>query len=146
MKRTHIHVGVSDLTAAITRYSALFGAAPVLVKDDYAKWLLDDPQLNFAITTRDGKPGEVSHLGIQLDSEEELDALAAGLRDVDAPLSADRDAHCCYAKSDKEWTVDADGIAWELFVTHEQDESFGEDRAPHAAGPKNGETAKVCCS
>lgn len=137
MKRTHIHVGVSDLTAAITRYTALFGAAPVLVKDDYAKWLLDDPQLNFAITTREGKAGEICHLGLQLGNQKELDLMAQALRDVEAPVSSERDAHCCYAKSDKEWTVDADGISWELFVTHEQSETF------NAASGQ--EATKACC-
>lgn len=143
MKRTHIHIGVSDLNAAITRYSALFGAAPVLAKDDYAKWMLDNPQLNFAISSREA-PGEVSHLGLQLDDEDALDSLAGDLRAAGAPLSAERGAHCCYARSDKEWTEDADGIAWELFVTHEQNEAFGKDRDPASPGIDSAKTSACC--
>jgi len=139
MKRTHIHVGVADLDAAIHRYTALFGAAPALVKDDYAKWMLDDPALNFAISTREGAPGHISHLGLQLESVEALESLTSELRGADAPVQSDREAHCCYARSDKEWTEDADGIAWELFVTHDQDEAFGDDSGPLGA------KAEACC-
>jgi len=142
MKRTHIHVGVSNIAESVARYAALFGAQPSVLKEDYAKWLLDDPALNFAISTREGQPGAVSHLGIQLDDETELSELADRVRKAGARTEPETNAHCCYARSDKEWTQDPDGLIWELFVTHDQDEAFGEARAPDARGEDAG---KACC-
>src|SRR5271169_4694721 len=112
MKRFHVHVSVGDLQENVRFYSAIFGAQPSVVKEDYAKWMLDDPRVNFAISTRGDNPG-VNHLGIQAESDAELKALRVGIIEAQAPLVEQKDASCCYAKSDKYWTMDPQGIAWE---------------------------------
>jgi hypothetical protein len=116
MKRFHIHAHVEDLQASIGFYSKLFAAAPTRLESDYAKWMLDDPRINFAISTRGGKPG-VDHLGIQADSDEELAELKARARDADLAMKAEGETSCCYARSDKYWLTDPQGIAWEHFHT-----------------------------
>ena len=114
MKRFHVHVSVPDLAASIRFYSALFGAEPAVTKDDYAKWMVDDPRINFAISQRGAKVG-VNHLGFQVDSGEELGALHGRLEAADRGVVAEMNASCCYAKSDKYWVTDPAGIAWESF-------------------------------
>jgi catechol 2,3-dioxygenase-like lactoylglutathione lyase family enzyme len=114
MKRFHVHVAVPDLDAGIRFYSTLFGAAPSVRKDDYAKWMIDEPRINFAISQRGGAPG-VNHLGFQVDSGEELEALHANLQAADRAVVAEEGANCCYARSDKYWVTDPAGIAWESF-------------------------------
>jgi catechol 2,3-dioxygenase-like lactoylglutathione lyase family enzyme len=114
MKRFHVHVAVPDLAASIRFYSTLFGMEPSVTKDDYAKWMLDDPRLNFAISERGAKIG-VNHLGLQVDSGDELDALHGQLAAADRGVVAEMGANCCYAKSDKYWVTDPAGIAWESF-------------------------------
>src|SRR5882672_1484423 len=116
MKRLHVHVGVHDLAQSIRFYSALFAAQPSVTKDDYAKWMLDDPRVNFAISKRAAKTG-LDHLGIQAENAEELEAIGSQLAQADVSTLAQKDASCCYAKSDKYWTLDPQGIAWESFHT-----------------------------
>jgi glyoxalase/bleomycin resistance protein/dioxygenase superfamily protein len=116
MKRFHVHVAVPDLGTGIRFYSTLFGSAPTVHENDYAKWMLDEPHLNFAISQRSGKPG-VNHLGFQVDSDEELEALHANLKAADRAVVAEKGANCCYARSDKYWITDPAGIAWESFHT-----------------------------
>ena len=114
MKRFHVHVGVANLEENIRFYSTLFGAAPSVLKDDYAKWMLDDPRINFAISQRGSQHG-VNHLGIQVDSSEELAAMQTQLLAADSALTIEEGANCCYAKSDKVWSTDPQGVAWETF-------------------------------
>ena len=116
MKRFHVHLGVADLEQSIRFYSGLFGAQPTMRKDDYAKWMIEDPRINFAISTRGGKPG-VDHLGIQTDTEGELVALKEQARAADMTLVDEGETTCCYARSDKYWLTDPQGIAWEQFHT-----------------------------
>jgi catechol 2,3-dioxygenase-like lactoylglutathione lyase family enzyme len=126
MKRFHMHIAVDNLQSNIRFYSALFGIEPVIRKTDYAKWMLDDPLINFAISARDAKPG-LDHVGIQVDSEASLDEINQRL--VQAGLSAteQKDAQCCYATSNKYWTVDPQGIAWEAFHSLATIPTFGQD-------------------
>lgn len=114
MKRFHVHVSVADLPKSINFYATLFGAPPSVVKEDYAKWMLDDPRLNFAISQRGGALG-VDHLGLQVDAADELTALEAQLRRADAGLVEEMGTTCCYAESDKYWVKDPQGVAWETF-------------------------------
>ena len=114
MKRFHVHVAVKDLEQSVRFYSTMFGAAPSVQKPDYAKWMLDDPRVNFAISQR-GRSLGVNHLGIQAESDEELEAIHAKLRDADAEVVAEKGVHCCYATSDKYWVTDPQGVAWESF-------------------------------
>lgn len=116
MKRFHVHIGVKDLNQSINFYSALFGAAPSVLHTDYAKWMMEDPRVNFAISTRSGNAG-LDHLGLQTDSDEELVQLAAQLKQANPEVTAEADAACCYAVSDKHWVQDPSGIAWEAFHT-----------------------------
>ncbi len=116
MKRFHVHVAVQDLAASIRFYSSVFGAEPSVAKPDYAKWMLEDPRINFAISQR-GAPAGVNHLGIQVDSAEELSALREQVAAADIPAQDEKAANCCYAKSDKYWLQDPQGIAWETFHT-----------------------------
>lgn len=114
MKRFHVHVAVNDLGKSIAFYSAVFGEEPAVVKDDYAKWMLEDPRLNFAISDRGQTPG-VNHLGFQAEDNAELEAIHSNLLKADTAIQREVGAHCCYAKSDKYWVTDPQGIAWETF-------------------------------
>ena len=155
MKRFHVHVGVHDLKQSVRFYSALFAAEPTVLKDDYAKWQLEDPKVNFAISTRPGRAG-IDHLGIQAESAPELEEIGSHLAQADVSVTPQKGASCCYAKSDKYWTVDPQGVAWESFHTLESAPVYGEDRARGAedakgscCGPraaKAGEKAASCCS
>ena len=127
MKRMHIHVGVSDLNEAINFYSTLFGSEPSKVKDDYAKWMLDDPKVNFAISTRVSKG--VDHLGIQVDESEELKTLATRLKNADLGVYGEGQITCCYAESEKAWVKDPAGIAWEAYHTMADAELFNQKKA-----------------
>jgi catechol 2,3-dioxygenase-like lactoylglutathione lyase family enzyme len=127
MKRFHVHAHVEDLGASIAFYSKLFGAAPTRNESDYAKWMLEDPRINFAISTRGGKPG-VDHLGFQTDNEEELAELKSRARAADLAMKSEGETSCCYARSDKYWLTDPQGIAWEQFHTLQDIPVFG--RAP----------------
>jgi hypothetical protein len=116
MKRFHVHVSVPDLHSSIRFYSTLFGTEPAVVKGDYAKWMLEDPRINFAISQRGGKAG-VNHLGLQTDSDEELELLNGQLQRADLATQAEKEIDCCYARSNKYWVTDPTGIAWETFHT-----------------------------
>ena len=116
MKRFHVHLHVQDLQASIDFYSRLFSAPPTRAERDYAKWMLDDPRVNFAISTRGAKPG-LDHLGFQVDSAEELDALKAAAQRADMAMLDEGQTTCCYARSEKHWITDPQGIAWEQFHT-----------------------------
>lgn len=122
MKRLHIHVGVGDLEEGISFYSALFGAKPVKVKEDYAKWLIDDPRVNFAISTGEGRG--VDHLGIQTDDADELAAIRDQLKSADMAMFEEGETVCCYAKSDKTWVQDPSGVAWEAYHNMGDAEKF----------------------
>jgi len=124
MKRFHVHVGVKDLTQSIDFYSALFGATPSVTQDDYAKWMLDDPRINFAISTRSGKTG-LDHLGLQVESASELSQVESQLRQASPEVIAETGAACCYAEGDKHWVEDPAGIAWEAFHTLKTIPVFG---------------------
>jgi len=123
MKRLHIHIGVDKLDDAVRFYNALFGAEPVKTKPDYAKWMLDDPRVNFAISTRARKEG-VDHLGIQADDDAELDELRTRLEAADLSLVNKGETICCYARSDKSWIEDPAGIPWEAYRTMEDAQVF----------------------
>ena len=140
MKRLHVHVGVHDLEQSIRFYSALFASEPSVRKDDYAKWMLDDPRVNFAISIRAGKKG-VDHLGIQAENGGELEELGTRLAQADVSLTAQKGASCCYAKSDKYWTLDPQGIAWESFHSLDTVPVYGADISNAEARP-----AKACCA
>jgi catechol 2,3-dioxygenase-like lactoylglutathione lyase family enzyme len=116
MKRFHVHAHVEDLQASIDFYTKLFAAEPSRVESDYAKWMLEDPRINFAISTRGSKPG-IDHLGIQADSEEELAELKARAQAADMTLLDEGQTTCCYARSEKHWVTDPQGVAWEHYHT-----------------------------
>jgi len=139
VKRFHVHVGVRDLSESIRFYSALFGAQPSVRKDDYAKWMLDDPRVNFAISTRALRAG-VDHLGIQAESSAELDEIGIRLAQADVSTQPQKAAACCYAKSDKYWTLDPQNVAWESFHTLDSVPVFGEDTREKVEAPKS-----ACC-
>lgn len=142
MKRFHVHVAVDDLDRSTRFYSNLFGAEPAVLKDDYAKWMLDDPRVNFAISTRSGALG-VDHLGIQVDSGGELGELAGRLKAA-GEVTRDQEATtCCYARSDKAWVNDPSGLRWETFHTFGEATHYGEDE-PGAATAAEPRTA--CCA
>jgi hypothetical protein len=132
MKRFHVHVGVTDLSESVAFYSRLFAAEPAVVEADYAKWMLEEPRINFAISTRSGKNG-LDHLGFQADSEAELDVLHQRLEAAAGPVIEQKGTACCYAESDKYWTVDPAGIAWESFHTLGRVPVFGEKAAEGSA-------------
>jgi len=128
MKRFHVHVSVRDLAQSVQFYSKVFGASPTVLKADYAKWMLEDPRVNFAISQREAKLG-VDHLGLQVDSGEELTALEAQLRAADASLVPEMNTTCCYAQSDKYWVTDPQGVAWETFHSLGEAPVFGSSPA-----------------
>lgn len=141
MKRLHVHIAVEDLAKSIGFYSTLFGAEPVVVKADYAKWMLEDPRVNFAISDRVAVTG-VDHLGIQVESSDELAELAGRLKAA-GEVTRDQEATtCCYAQSDKAWVNDPNGLRWETFFTFGEAVVYGEDEPGAAqAAPK-----AACCA
>jgi len=148
MKRLHLHVSVDDLDRSIGFYSTLFGARPTVAKADYAKWMLDDPKVNFAISARGIEAG-VDHVGIQVESADELQELAGRLKAAGESTRDQEGASCCYAKSDKSWVSDPSGLKWETFFTFGEATTYGEDDVPDAA-PKAAccaprADAKACC-
>ena len=116
MKRLHVHVSVKDLEASVRFYSQLFAAEPTVRKSDYAKWMLEDPRVNFAISARDGRPG-VQHLGIQVEDRGELAEVYERLRRAQRPVIEEGETTCCYAHSEKSWIDDPQGVQWETFLT-----------------------------
>ncbi|MBN8735964.1 MAG: VOC family protein [Xanthomonadales bacterium] len=139
MKRFHVHVNVNDLDASIRFYSTLFGSTPTVHKSDYAKWMLEDPRVNFAISQRDRAPG-VDHLGLQAEDGAELKAFGERLMAADAVALAEQGTTCCYAHSDKYWAEDPQGVRWETFHTHGEATIYSAP-APHAEAAKS----DACC-
>jgi catechol 2,3-dioxygenase-like lactoylglutathione lyase family enzyme len=144
MKRFHVHVAVHDLEQSIRFYSTLFGVPPAVKKDDYAKWMLEDPRVNFAISDRSPRKG-VDHLGLQAENGEELEDIGQRLAGADVATTVQKGASCCYAKSDKYWTIDPQGIAWESFHTLDSVPVFGEDTRSKATHQEPA-AAAACCS
>jgi len=139
MKRLHISVSVSDLAASIDFYRKLFAAEPSVLKEDYAKWMLEDPRVNFAITDRGAKKG-VDHLGIQVEDEAELAEVYARLKTADARVIEQGETTCCYSNSEKSWIFDPDSLAWETFLTRGESPVYGSDGILPP-----GEQASACC-
>ena len=129
MKRFHVHVAVPDLRKSIAFYSTVFGSEPTVVKPDYAKWMLDDPRVNFAISQRDASRAGVNHLGFQVESDGELEEIHARLQAAEADVVEEKNISCCYARSDKYWVKDPAGIAWESFHTLGNVPVYGESAA-----------------
>jgi catechol 2,3-dioxygenase-like lactoylglutathione lyase family enzyme len=141
MQRMHLHVSVPDLAQSIRFYETLFGAPPSVVKDDYAKWMSDDPRVNFAISQRATAAAGVDHIGIQTDTPEELQALSSRLKAAGANTFEQEATTCCYAKSDKTWVNDPAGVRWESFYTFGEATTYGEDPSAEALTP----AAVACC-
>ena len=144
MKRFHVHVGVSDLDQSIAFYSSLFGAEPSVTKADYAKWMLDDPRVNFAISSEHHAAKGIEHLGIQAESGGELTEVYARLQAAGRPVLEEGATTCCYAKSEKSWISDPDGVVWEAFHTNGEATVYG-DNAPIDAVSVNA-AASACCA
>jgi catechol 2,3-dioxygenase-like lactoylglutathione lyase family enzyme len=149
MKRLHLHVAVDDLDRAIGFYSTLFGTGPSVSKSDYAKWMLEDPKVNFAISARGVAPG-LDHVGIQVESDAELRELAGRLKRAGEATSDQEAATCCYAKSNKSWVSDPAGLKWETFFSFGEATSYGEDDVPELAAASSSccaprADAKACC-
>ncbi|TLZ07623.1 MAG: glyoxalase/bleomycin resistance/dioxygenase family protein [Gammaproteobacteria bacterium] len=142
MKRLHVHVSVRDLDASVRFYSQLFAAAPTVRKPDYAKWMLEDPRVNFAISQRDGKPG-VQHLGIQVEDRTELAEVYERLRSAEGPVFEEGETICCYSHSEKSWIDDPQGVQWETFLTTGQSTVYGTDEIR----PKSAKLSEApCCA
>ena len=129
MKRFHVNVTVNDLAKSISFYNTLFGEKPAVVKADYAKWMLEDPRVNFSISESQNSRG-VNHVGLQADTISELGEIQARLDQAEEITFKQDDAQCCYARSTKSWVRDPDDVAWETFVTHGQITEYGDDRVP----------------
>jgi len=143
MKRLHVHVGVKDLDQSIRFYSTLFAADPTVLKDDYAKWMLDDPRVNFAISSGERPTQGVQHLGVQTESLQELGEVYGRLKAADRPVLDEGRTTCCYAKSEKSWIADPDGIVWEAFFTNGEATTYGDSPALGVLGDSAGEDK--CC-
>ncbi len=150
MKRLHIHLAVEDLDRNIEFYSSMFGSEPVVRHDDYAKWMLDDPRINFAISNRGSKLG-LDHLGLQVDSDDELDSLKQQLDVTEQPIETQQGASCCYAQSNKHWILDPQGIAWETFhslseiPTFNKADTKSDGKNPYACRPVMDNDSKSSC-
>lgn len=145
MKRFHVHVAVEDLDRSKAFYTKLFGAEPALVKRDYAKWMIEDPRMNFAISTGRGRAG-VKHLGLQADSASELAEIRGRLIAAGAGITDEPGANSCYGHSDKHWAVDPQGIAWEAFHTLGEAVHYGDDHGPAKSPARACEPASGCCA
>lgn len=139
MKRLHVHLHVADLDRSIRFYNALFGAEPTVLRDDYAKWRLEDPRVNFAISTSTAAAG-LDHLGIEVDAHSELEEVARRARSAAIPVVDEPGAHCCYARSNKHWFADPEALKWELFHTFGQLETYGAERGASVADTRR------CCA
>lgn len=144
MKRMHVHVGVADLEASIGFYSSLFGVEPTVTKPDYAKWMLDDPRVNFAISHRCGAAKGIEHLGIQVESAEELGEVYGRLKAAGGPVLEEGQTTCCYASSEKSWIADPDNIVWEAFLTNGESTVYGESPGIAGLASANAESATCC--
>jgi predicted enzyme related to lactoylglutathione lyase len=144
MKRLHIHMAVEDLPRSIGFYSALFAAEPAVVKPDYAKWMLEDPRVNFAISTRGRQPG-LDHLGIQVENADELQEVYARLHRAGGNVIEQGETACCYAKSEKSWIDDPAGISWETFLTSGESTTYGDGTGERVARVAH-EKPSACCA
>jgi catechol-2,3-dioxygenase len=144
MKRFHIHVGVKDLDKSVQFYSTLFGQKPTKLKGDYAKWMLEDPRINFAISTLTNTTG-VDHLGIQVDEQRELEELTERLKKADLGVHSEGETTCCYAKSDKAWVEDPAGVAWEAYRTMADADVFKEKAEAAADCCPTDDTSEASC-
>jgi catechol 2,3-dioxygenase-like lactoylglutathione lyase family enzyme len=150
MKRLHVHVSVQDIDASVRFYSSLFAAEPAVLKSDYAKWMLDDPLVNFAISAR-GAPLGIEHLGIQVADNAELQQVHERLEKADRPVLEEGETVCCYANSEKSWIADPQGVRWEAFLTTGESTVYG-NAAPASIAtrclPTSGErgTNAECCT
>ena len=140
----HIHVGVKNLDQSIEFYNALFGEQPVKTKSDYAKWMLDDPRINFAISTRAGTEG-VDHLGLQVDEKAELEMIRENLEQNNIATFDEGEAVCCYARSEKSWVRDPSGVAWETYQTMADAQIFFEARSEQNSACCVPENKSSCC-
>lgn len=148
MKRLHVHVSVRDLNTSVRFYRQLFAAEPAVRKDDYAKWMLEDPRVNFAISQRDGKPG-VQHLGIQVEDRGELAEVYARLQQTERPLIEEGTTSCCYSQSEKSWIEDPQGVQWETFLTTGESTEYGMDEIRSVQEKRRSDApccAPSCCS
>lgn len=144
MKRMHVHVGVTDLDKSIGFYSTLFGAEPTVTKADYAKWMLEDPRVNFAISSGNHAANGIEHLGIQVESGEELAEVYGRLKAADRPLLEEGATTCCYAKSEKSWIADPDGVVWEAFHTNGEATVYGD--SPALSALSGNAATDSCCA
>lgn len=144
MKRFHVHVGVADLDKSIAFYSSLFGAEPAVVKDDYAKWMLDDPRINFAISMRADAAKGIEHLGVQVEDKAELAEVYDRLAAADRPVLEEGATTCCYAKSEKSWIADPDGVVWEAFLTEGEATVYGD--SPALSALSDNARPDACCA
>ena len=145
MKRLHVHVPVRDLEASTRFYSTLFAAEPPVVKADYAKWMLDDPRVNFAISAHEGAAPGLSHLGIQVEDAGELEEVYARLQKADRPVLDEGATTCCYAKSTKSWIADPQDIAWETFLTTGESVDYGTGPELSRIAADPAATGQRCC-
>lgn len=143
MKRLHVHVGVDDLSRSKTFYSALFGTEPTVVKPDYAKWMLDDPRVNFAISSEGHAAHGIEHLGIQVEDSDELAEVYGRLKTADRPVLEEGTTTCCYAKSEKSWITDPDGVVWETFLTNGGSTVYGD--SPELSAVSASAAEGSCC-
>ncbi len=143
MKRFHVHVGVANLEASIAFYSGLFGAEPAVIKPDYAKWMLDDPRINFAISQKCGADKGIEHLGLQVEDAAELAEVYGRLKTANGPVLEEGATTCCYARSEKSWIADPDGVVWEAFLTSGDSTVYG--ISPDFAGLSSGNAAATAC-
>ena len=145
MKRFHVHVGVTDIDKSITFYSSLFGAKPTVVKPDYAKWMLNDPRINFAISMRDGTAKGIEHVGLQAEDKAELAEVYGRLKAADRPVLEEGATSCCYAQSEKSWIADPDGVVWEAFLTEGESTTYGGSPDLGQLASANA-AASACCT
>jgi catechol 2,3-dioxygenase-like lactoylglutathione lyase family enzyme len=157
MKRLHVGVSVTDIERSVAFYATLFDAEPTVLKPDYAKWMLDDPRVNFSISLGQGKTHGVDHLGIQAETGSELAEISGRLKEAGLPSLDQPDANCCYARGDKTWVYDPEGVPWEAFHTKGAITEYGEDTIPgdeaccgvgeeSAATPATAAKPETCCS
>lgn len=132
MKRLHVHLHVEDLEKSVRFYRTLFGVAPSKLKDDYAQWLLDEPSVNFAVSTNECCDAGISHLGIQVDDDAGLAGITAALAEAEQTIFEEKENLCCYARGNKTWASDPDGVVWETFHRLGHSETMGRDEARDA--------------
>ncbi len=144
MKRLHVHVGVKDLDQSIGFYSTLFGADPTVTKSDYAKWMLDDPRVNFAISAGHHAAKGIEHLGIQVETGAELEEVYGRLQAAHRPVLDEGQTTCCYAQSEKSWIADPDGVVWEAFHTSGESTVYGDSPKLESLATASAEAAKCC--